>query len=77
MFNNISRALKEKKYLLKLAEEAAQKGCPFDRVADLKKEILELLGQEEKLWQQRSYVHWLSSGDKNTSFFHNKASQRF
>lgn len=36
-----------------------------------------LLAQEEKLWQQRSHAHWLSSGDKNTNFFHNKASQHF
>lgn len=76
-FNNISRTLKEKKYLLKLAEEAAQRGCSFDRVADLKKEISVLLDQEENLWQQRSHVHWLASSDKNTSFFHKKASQRF
>lgn len=55
-FNNISRTLKEKKYLLKLAEEVAQRGCSFDRVLDIRKKISVSLGQEEKLWQQRSHA---------------------
>ncbi|KAL0014227.1 hypothetical protein SO802_001296 [Lithocarpus litseifolius] len=76
-FKNISQTLKEKKHLLKDAEEDAQRGGPFDRVLAIKKDISVLLVQEEKLWQQRSHAHWLSSGDKNTSFFHSKASQRY
>ena len=43
----------------------------------LKTEVAELLRVEEKMWQQRSYVHWMISGDKNSSYFHNCASQRF
>ncbi|KAK7837968.1 hypothetical protein CFP56_020528 [Quercus suber] len=29
------------------------------------------------MWQQRSHVYWMISGDKNSSYFHNCASQRF
>jgi hypothetical protein len=35
-----------------------------------------LLKHEETWWAQRAKANWLQSGDRNTSFFHFKASQR-
>ena len=32
--------------------------------------------KQEVYWAQRSCVNWIKHGDKNTSFFHSKASQR-
>lgn len=32
--------------------------------------------EEEEYWSQKTRVHWLQEGDKNTQFFHASTTQR-
>uniref|UniRef100_A0A803PV88 Reverse transcriptase domain-containing protein n=1 Tax=Cannabis sativa TaxID=3483 RepID=A0A803PV88_CANSA len=46
------------------------------QVTALQSQLDSLLYKNEILWKQRSKIHWLQAGDKNTRYFHNKATVR-
>ena len=70
------RELEKKRKLLKEAEkEAMRTGVDF-QVRELKKEIDELVDREYRMWFQRSKALWAANGDKNSKFFHCRATQR-
>ena len=46
------------------------------RIKNKERELDSLLANEEEYWKQRARADWLSTGDKNTKYFHAKASQR-
>ncbi|CAL1377841.1 unnamed protein product [Linum trigynum] len=48
----------------------------LQQLRQLRTEVEELENNEEKYWKQRSRADWLKDGDKNTNFFHKKASAR-
>jgi hypothetical protein len=43
---------------------------------ELKKEMQYLLSQEECMWRQQARMSWFKGDDRNTLFFHQRASQR-
>jgi hypothetical protein len=75
-FGNVRKEIKAlKKELIKLRTDPLRVGPTYEEtkvVAILQ----ELNHREELMWRQRSRVQWPSEGDKNTHFFHQRASRR-
>ena len=69
-FGQIPKKIQEKKKALSALTKDdidRQNGAKINR---LRREINELLDEEEMWWQQRSRVQWLGEGDHNTKYFH-------
>ena len=75
-FGNTRNRLEVKQRELHALMEASY-GGNVERIHEVKREINELLHHEEVFWRQRSRFIWLSIGDKNTKFFHQRVSQRW
>ncbi|XP_050285288.1 uncharacterized protein LOC126724903 [Quercus robur] len=73
---NISKQIQEKRKALNSLTMNDQHGSRGADINCLRKEINDLLDSEETIWRQRSKVHWYKEGDRNTKFFHARASER-
>ena len=74
-FSNTKSELQVKQAAL---EELSSMNDPnkVSKIRELKNSINPLLRQDELFWRQRSRSIWLPARDKNTKYFHQRASQR-
>ena len=73
---NVQTLLKQKrKDLIHVEKEAMQTGQNF-RLQEIKKEIASMVDKEQRMWFQSSKVLWASQGNRNSKFFHYRATQR-
>jgi len=73
----VKRTLIKKKKSMKAAEELAIRGGgDMDFFLQLKEEVQTLLSRGKNV-ATGSHDLWMVSSDKNTGYFHNKASHKF
>ena len=60
---------------MQVEKDAMISGVNF-RVLELRSKVNDLLDKENKMWFQRSRSLWAIHGDRDSKYFHHKATQR-
>jgi hypothetical protein len=75
-FGSVHRELKTlRRNLETMRAQPGRVGPSYEELKTVER-IVELQHREEIMWRQRSQIQWLAEGDKNTRFFHLRASKR-
>jgi hypothetical protein len=76
-FGSVKKQLKDMRRRLEFLRSGSLRKGPTMEECNVMKRISDLLAREETMAKQRSRIRWLKEGDRNTSFFHAKAKERF
>jgi hypothetical protein len=74
-FGSVQQKIRSLEKHLKYLRLAPWRGTD-DEARTVERELCELFEREEIMARQRSRIEWLKEGDRNTSFFHARASAR-
>ena len=75
-FGHVGKQVATLQKRLQIIEAMKEKGTDLGEIHATKLELNRWLGIEEEMWHQRSRNNWLKVGDRNTTFFHTKATNR-
>ena len=76
VFGQIPKKIQAKRNELNSLTLQDKDGAFSSEISRLRREINDLLDDEEIYWGQRTKPLWLKKGDKNTKFFHAQASEQ-
>ncbi|KAH6797549.1 hypothetical protein C2S52_022103 [Perilla frutescens var. hirtella] len=75
-FENVQSKSRELQKTLSDLQSQSQTDNIVQETHETEFELDKILKIEESMWHQRSRALWIKDGDKNSNFFHQKASQR-